>query len=323
MMHLAAVVLAGVLNATAKADETTGIKARTGLMGCASGGKLYVAGGASTAGGMLARFDVWDPATQIWKRLPDLPQPRALGAMVAVRNRIYFIGGLGTDNRTLADIHVFDIQLNRWRQLIRDLVGVNRHAAVAIGEEIYVIGGIEETPNGEAVVHGKRVRSFNITTGQWRERAPLAVGRHGHAAAAFNDRIFVSGGYELNEENVSVQSRSVEIYNPFTDRWIIGPELQQPHAFHGMAVANDRLVVFGTRGKDAATEILGVSTMTWINGPAMPAPRHRFAFAAIDQHIFVLGGEDESGNATATFMIFSAIEPKWSLNKSDSSAGSE
>ena len=287
-------------------------------MGCASSGQFYVAGGASSTKGLSNLFEVWNPATQIWTRLPDLPQPRALGAMVAVRDRIYFIGGLGEDNRTLADIHVFDVQLNRWRQPIRDPVGINRHAAVAIGEEIYVIGGIENSVQGDAIVHGRRVRSFNITTGQWRECAPLNIGRHGHTAAVFSDRIFVTGGYALDESDNSAQSRSVEIYNPFTNRWIVGPELQKPHAFHGLAAANERLFVFGTRGEDTTTEILETGTMKWINGPKMPVSRHRFGFAAIDKNIFVVGGEDETGNATATFMIFSAIEPKWSLKNSDS-----
>ena len=313
--RLAAFLIAYLLNAPCLAA----MEARSGLMGCAANGQFYVAGGASSIKGLSNRFDVWHPTTKTWAQLPDLPQPRALGAMVAIRDRIYFIGGLGEDNRTLVDIHVFDIQLKRWRQPIRDPVGVNRNAAVAIGEDIYVIGGFEEIPNGESVVHGKRVRSFNITTGQWRECAPLNIGRHGHAAAVFSDRIFVTGGYSLDENDCSAQTRSVEIYNPFTNRWLVGPELQKPHAFHGLAAVNDRLFVFGTRGEDTTTEILEASTMTWVNGPKMPVPRHRFAYAAIDKHIFVVGGEDETGNATATSMIFSAIEAKWSLRNSDSS----
>lgn len=315
IMHLTSALIAWVLtSAICKAD----LEARSGLMGCAADGKFYVAGGASTTDGLSSRFDAWDPATQTWARLPDLPRPRGLGAMVTAGGSIYLIGGIGADNRTLTDIDVFDIEQNRWRLPIGDAVRVNRHAAVAIGEDIFVIGGIEEPQHGNPVVHGNRLRVFNTTTKAWFERAPMSIGRHGHAAAVFNGGIFVSGGYTLDNEGASAQSKSVESFDPTTDRWTTAPELQQPHAFHGMAAANERLIVFGTRGADLTTEILSAASQAWVKSPDMPVPRHRFAFAPIADRIIVFGGENEDGRATATFMIFDARLAQWTLKSSDS-----
>ncbi|MBO6694332.1 MAG: galactose oxidase, partial [Henriciella sp.] len=61
----------------------------------AIGGKLYAFGGEyfDNGGGVYPECWMYDPSTDTWSAIPDMPQPRhGLGA-VAVSDSIYVIGG--------------------------------------------------------------------------------------------------------------------------------------------------------------------------------------------------------------------------------------
>jgi len=58
-------------------------------------GKIYISGG-NTKGhrdGWVPWFDEFDPATGIWRQLPDAPQPRDHHRAVVVQDRLYLIFG--------------------------------------------------------------------------------------------------------------------------------------------------------------------------------------------------------------------------------------
>lgn len=66
-----------------------------GLAAASVGGKLYAFGGEyfNNGGGVYAESWEYDPATDNWNALPDMPHPRhGLGA-VSVGDEIYVIGG--------------------------------------------------------------------------------------------------------------------------------------------------------------------------------------------------------------------------------------
>ncbi len=71
--------------------------ARVPALVAASNGKLYALGGRASVigpGGALFRVEEYDPATNTWVRVADMPTPRvSLGAAEASNGKLYAIGG--------------------------------------------------------------------------------------------------------------------------------------------------------------------------------------------------------------------------------------
>jgi len=261
---------------------------------------------------MESRLDSWNAADRTWESLPPPPRSRALGAMVCVDDQLYLMGGIGADNSPMREIDIFNFKTRQWNSSSAKDPLPSRTAAVALGEEIYLIGGIQFETHDPDPVHSRRVDCFNARTHAWTRRADLLTGRHGHAAAVFNNRIYVSGG-----ETNSGQSKSVEVYDPVGNRWQAGPSLQRSRAFHGMAAVADHLMVFGTRGVDHVMEILDPAANRWIDGPAMPLERNRFAWGVVDNRLYVIDGEDDHGRTPATMQMFDGKANQWVVIEPD------
>jgi N-acetylneuraminic acid mutarotase len=133
------------------------------LSAAALGGRFYMAGGRLDAERSSSAFLRYDPATETWKRLPDLPQGAisSLGIAAAV-GRIVVFGGddeLGWESgggSVSASAWAFDPRNAEWRRL-PDL-GNERHAfgaAVARGRIYAIAGSICPglKPNGPVGTH--------------------------------------------------------------------------------------------------------------------------------------------------------------------------
>lgn len=90
-----------------------------------------VVGGLESDGSTSRRADWWDPATDTWSALPDLPRDRVAAAVVVAEGR-----AVGARGRAAQRDHPYD----------RPVVGslrVPRHglAVVALDGALHVIGG--------------------------------------------------------------------------------------------------------------------------------------------------------------------------------------
>nr|XP_054768944.1 kelch-like protein 26 [Lytechinus pictus] len=88
------------------------------MMG-AVGGKLYVFGG-NTRNSSAKRIDCesmecYDPDTDRWETIENMPRPVCFAAAAALEDRIYVFGGYsGKKAKRYADIQCFDIQSRTW-----------------------------------------------------------------------------------------------------------------------------------------------------------------------------------------------------------------
>jgi N-acetylneuraminic acid mutarotase len=134
-------------------------------------GKIYLAGGRFADEASSASFDSYDPATDRWTRLPDLPLGRisSLG-VVAVAGRVVVIGG--DDEKGWEEgggfvssmAWAYDPSTRRWARL-PDL-HVERHAfaAAVVGDRVYAITGTicpGLKPHGPVVTH--TVESLDVS----------------------------------------------------------------------------------------------------------------------------------------------------------------
>src|SRR5690606_37966395 len=97
---------------------------------------------------------------------------------------------------------------------------------------------------------------WNPATETFTPVAPMRTPRMGHAAVLLQDgRVFVSGGLtDMTATSSQIDpifstTRSTEIYDPATDRWVQGPDMRFPRAGHAGFVRGDgRVLLAGGLG---------------------------------------------------------------------------
>jgi len=151
-------------------------------------GRIYVAGGYHD--GVTVRwFDMYDPATDRWASLPDLPEPRDHTSSAVVGGRLYVIGGrtFGVGRRSEND--AFDFATNTWITGLAPLPTLRAGTATALfGDEIVVVGG-----EGPGVTFSE-AEAYDTVTNSWRALAPMPTARHGIQAAMWNGSAFIADG---------------------------------------------------------------------------------------------------------------------------------
>jgi N-acetylneuraminic acid mutarotase len=141
---------------------------------------------------------------------------------------------------------------------------------------------------------------------------PLA--RAEHAVAELNGKVWVLGGWPPGR----LTSNLVQIFDPATSRWSLGPSLPQPlHHTHAAAIGG-KLYVIGGETDGAFTGRAGKEVAnTWVHDPAfggwvarapMPTARSSGGEAVLDGKIYVAGGRDAGGSA---FEAYDPSADKW------------
>jgi N-acetylneuraminic acid mutarotase len=165
----------------------------------------------------------------------------------------------------------------------------------------------------ERVSAGPPVGAFGEFDG-WSMGHAMPLARSEHGVAELDGKIWVLGGYPPGR----LPSNLVQIYDPATSRWSLGPRLPQP-IHHLMAAAvGGKLYVMGGEIDGASTgrpEIFVAHT--WVHDPAvggwvqrapMPTARSGGGKAVIDGKIYVAGGRPPGGHA---FEVYDPATDKW------------
>jgi non-specific serine/threonine protein kinase len=113
-------------------------------VGAATDGRfVYVAGGRLLPGGSaanVAAFERYDPATDEWTMLPDLPTARGGLAVVSGNNSIITLGGEGPSG-VFDEVEQFDLATQTWKELPPLQPGRHGLAAAFFRRSLYAIGG--------------------------------------------------------------------------------------------------------------------------------------------------------------------------------------
>ncbi|WP_265991515.1 putative Ig domain-containing protein [Larkinella insperata] len=161
--------------------------------------KIYLVGG-NTKGhnnGYVAWFDEFDPATGVWKTMPDAPHTRDHFQAVVIGTKLYAAGGRRSSANTnqtfmltVPEVDVYDFATGQWSTMT-DPIPTQRAgaSAVALDNELVIIGG--ESPQPAA--HNE-TEALNVTTGTWRRFANLQQGRHATQAIVANGTIYTAAG---------------------------------------------------------------------------------------------------------------------------------
>jgi glucose/arabinose dehydrogenase/N-acetylneuraminic acid mutarotase/endonuclease YncB( thermonuclease family) len=320
---------------------------RNHIGGVALNGKVYAIGGqhAHEEGpGNQAEVDVYDPATNVWTRVRDLPTPTGHVAIVELAGRILAMG----NGPATADVVLYDPAANVWMRL--PSLPQARASAVAgvINGAVYVTtghagDGIAATTNwggvftskwetgtampvalGEVsggiigsslyiVGEGNPVTlSYNLATGSWNSSAAARpFGGNHHAAEIVNGKLYLIGGLEAGSEG------RVQIYDPATNTWSSGTAMPFAAGSSASAFINNEIFVAGGVLGDTSTAQAAAynpTTNTWRTIPSMPQGLNHAASATDGARLYVFGGRTGGnvvGNGENTVQVYDPVSNAW------------
>jgi N-acetylneuraminic acid mutarotase len=200
-------------------------------------GRLYVVGGYRAAHGLTqesAALLRYDPGTNRWTRLRNMPTARAAMAVGVVGGRLYAAGG-AAGGRALRTLESYDFATNRWSR--RRPMGVAREhlAGAALGGRFYALAG---RAGGMNFAVAER---YDPARDRWERLPDMRKPRGGIAAATPGGRVVVVGG-----EEAAGTIKEVEAFDPARRRWTALPDLPTPR--HGLGAVAYRGAIYVLEG---------------------------------------------------------------------------
>jgi len=189
------------------------------LMGTTFDGKIYIFGGNTVMEDEIRsnRYYRYDPKTDAWTALGEMPYRNSEAFAVATSEYIYILGGRGRE------LIRYDPSGDSWDFLAPMQFERNHLGAVELDGKIYAIGGRDLNH-----VATNTVEVYDPETDTW-TMGPAMQEAHGALyVTVLNGKIYTMGGEDVPESRVI---SSVEIYDPERGTWSYGP--QMPYGLHG------------------------------------------------------------------------------------------
>lgn len=153
-------------------------------------GKIYVVGGSDARARRLNTLEIYDIATDTWKRGASMRVARECD--VALWNEQLIVAGgynaapAGQIPNVLQDVESYDIGANKWRRKVALTQRISAHHAVASGDWIFLFGDYLTL---------SRVLAYNARTATTRELPDCGFTPRRHVVAlAHQGRAYVIGG---------------------------------------------------------------------------------------------------------------------------------
>jgi N-acetylneuraminic acid mutarotase/fibronectin type 3 domain-containing protein len=255
---------------------------RSEAMGQSVNGKLYVFGGfGGSPLGPIRRSDAYDPVTNSWTRIADLPKPFTHAGCVTDGRYIYLAGGyVGTDgggfNQVWAttDVWKYDTVTDAYTAMPPLPQPRGAGGLVLYNGNLHFFGGadLNRVDRGD---HWVLSLSGGTT---WNPAAPLGNPRNHLGGAALGGLVYAVGGNHGYDAGATQES-TLEAWNPSTDTWSFRASLPNglSHIAGATFVVGDRIIVAGGDTAylwpTAAVEAYSPATNTWTQLTPLPAPR--------------------------------------------------
>lgn len=192
---------------------------------CALDGKFYVFGGydwpcCANYPWPYGSTNAWqyDPATNKWKTLADIPRRMGAGLAVPFDGKIYVMAGTDSGQyHSVALAHQYDPATDSWKA-VASMQNPREHTkGVVVDSLIYVIGG-HSVPTGSTTRFNQaNVEAYSPKSDKWYQKGTMPAGaaRGGIGLANLGGKVYVFGG---EGADFSLFSR-VDQFDPATGQW--------------------------------------------------------------------------------------------------------
>ena len=193
-----------------------------------------------------------------------------------------------------------------WKPLPGSKLARTEVAAGRVGDSVYVLGGFERSSGGRTTA---AVERYSIERKRWTRVRPMPVALNHAAAAAWNGRLYVVGGY-ASGSGLSGEQRLLLRYDPARNSWKRLAKPPSARAALGAAVVGDRLYAAGgVRGGQplATLEVYDLRRNRWSTGPGMAVAREHLAVAAVGGFVYALAGR---ASGQGNFAVAERFDPR-------------
>lgn len=263
---------------------------RTGVGVEAVDGMLFaLAGYSPEIGAYSALAEAYDPGSNTWELRKSMAMTQYGMATAVVGDRIFGVAGCasGEERGTIEEYWPY------WDRWMRRASLRQRRcwpAAASYDGLVYVFGGVSEDEIATVEVYDPRHEYGSGVP-------PMPTARHGMAAVALGDRIYLIGGVGGGRTLATV-----EAYEPATYTWETRAPMPTPRTSLAAVVWNGKIYAIGGSYLDVV-EVYDPGTDTWRSATPMPTARYGPGAAVIGDRIYVVGGRT-TGSYLATLEVY-------------------
>lgn len=204
-----------------------------------SNGKIYVSGG--TIGefsfdGQAKTLWVYDPLTDEWSSLADMPIGRSQHGMAAIDGKLYVVGGVTPRGGDPTELWVYDPPTNTWDASLAHLPTQRDHLIVASYEgKLYVAGGRYSTNLATLEI-------YDPATDIWTQGPDMPTGRSGMGYAILNGQLHAIAGEDIDRNFVFMKH---EVFDFASQTWSSLHDIPRPLNAPIAVAVNGHIYVMG------------------------------------------------------------------------------
>ena len=257
------------------------------------GGRLWLFGGIGADGGAGTETAAYDRAINTWTPGPELPRPLHHASAVTYKGEAVVIGGFvpGEELTSGQSDRVYVLRGGSWEELPALNHARAAAAAAVVGDKIVVVGGQAD---------GKLVPQTEVFDGErWTDAADIPTPREHLGAASDGRYLYAIGGRDSRLPRTCRRSSAMTPRTTAGRRWTTCPKRRQRRGRLRRRPRDRRW--WGGRHRAlrrGAGLRRGVGAM--VAAPALPAPRHGVAVAALGDSLYAIGGAAAAGHVEAT-----------------------
>jgi len=249
--------------------------------------EIYFVAGRTKTTRSVPSFYKFNPKTNTWTKLADIPKPATNFALAAIEGKIYAIGGDQFQNAN----REYDPKTNSWK-LLKPMPTARQHINCGVYEnKIFIAGGLTSWENIT-----KKHEVYDVLSNSWSEKAAIPSLRNNASVVSLDSLMYVFGGAGTRD-NIWGDVWTVETYNMNSDAWEQKNDLPQLLFGSGVTVVNNEIIVLGGQTRedsieDATTKVFIYKAKSdqWIETTPLPIKNVFFGCTSIDNKIYVIGG---------------------------------
>uniref|UniRef100_A0A3B5BAH4 Kelch-like protein 10 n=1 Tax=Stegastes partitus TaxID=144197 RepID=A0A3B5BAH4_9TELE len=235
------------------------------------------------------KMEHYDVRADRWVRLDKEDERfRLFCGCVYLNGFVYCIGGDDGGN-LLSSVLRFHLATRTWTEvgpmhLIRCDVTV-----VELNGCIYALGGRDRTSNLNSA------ERYEPSTNQWTLIAPMQECRSSAGAAVLHGQVYICGGLGGPGPGAG-PLQTAECYNPETNQWTAIEPMETRRYAAGVIAYNNQIYAGGHNTVSCVCSVTAYDPLLerWRSSAPMLRCRQYFGIAVLEDHLYVVGGCDDS-----------------------------
>jgi N-acetylneuraminic acid mutarotase len=215
---------------------------------------------------------------------------------------ILVAGGLGTNS-----VEIFNYRQRLWSLLKPMPESRNSASSFLYNNHVTVAGGnCDGSVDNMIRMNIHPVPDLSINWSDFAAKLPAKMG--GHRSVVYKDSLFVTGGYNADQDVYSDCIHKVQLKPPYTVKLV--SRMPETRARHSTVQCDDSILIVGGRKsencKDNLSSVLSydIKKNECQQLPALPYPVSEMATVKWAENVVIIGGADKNGKVLNNVIIY-------------------